>query len=191
MSFSVLLLAAGVAFAAPPAKAVRSTPVEEELASKLAALRRDHALETRRAVLGGAEDLRDAVAAESGPAKRLLADRMPGMSPLPFDLCRDLAGCPRAPQSLHVADGELTDDAFMALARPWLKLQEARGKGVKLTVDAGVGVRLELEAMPAMPAVTITAAPTPTGGFDVAVEDGPNAARAYAAARAAVLNENR
>ena len=161
--------------------------LEETLAGKLSQLRQDRALQTRQAVLGGAEELRDAVAAGSGAAKRQLADRLPGMAEEPFDVCRDLVGCREAPLSMHVEDDLLTDAAFLALARPWLKLQEARGKAVKLTVDPGIGVRLELEDMPKQPVVTFTASPAPTGGFDVAVEDGPEAARAYSAARAVVL----
>ena len=188
MGFSILLLAAGVAFAGPVAKPSHLTPAEEALAGKLSQMRQARALEIRQAVLGGAEELRDAVATGSGTAKRQLADRFPGMAREPFDVCRDLAGCREAPQSMHVEDDVLTDDAFLALARPWLKLQEARGKTVKLTVDPGIGVRLELEDMPGRPVVTLTAAPAPTGGFDVAVEDGPAAALAYTAARAAVLS---
>lgn len=188
MIISVLLLAAGVAFAGPPVKAPRPAP-EETLAVMLATLRQDHALEMRRELLGGAEELRDAVAAGTGHERKRLADRLPGMSREPFNICRNLAGCREAPQSLHVEDDFLADDAFLALARPWFKLQEARGKSVKLTLDPGIGVRLELEDLPRRPVVILAASPAPTGGFDVAVEDGPEAARAYAAERAAVLSE--
>ncbi|MFI5345653.1 MAG: hypothetical protein ACHQ51_04685 [Elusimicrobiota bacterium] len=187
MGLQILLLAAGVAFAGPSAKPAPLSPVEETLAGKLSQLRQERVLETRQAVLGGAEDLRDAVASGAGSVKKQLADRFPGMSQEPFDLCRDLARCREAPQSLHVDEDFLTDDAFLALARPWIKLQEARGKAVKLTVDPGLGVRLELEDMPALPVVTLTATPTPTGGFDVAVEDAPDAARVFAAARGSIL----
>ena len=187
MSLPILLLAAGAAFAAPPAKPVYLSPTEEALAVQLSQLRQARVLETRQAVLGGAEDLRDAVASGAPSDKKLLADRFPGMAQEPFDLCRDLAGCPEAPRSIHVEEDFLADDAFQALARPWIKLQEARGKAVTLTVDPGVGVRLELEDMPGLPAVTMTAIPAPTGGFDVAVEDGAAAAKVYSAARSEVL----
>jgi len=183
MSLQFLLLAAGVAFAAP----VPASSAEETLAVMLSKVRQDHALEMRRGVLGGAEELRDAVAAVTGHERKVLAGRLPGMSEEPYDLCRTLARCPEAPLSLHVEEGALTDDAIRALARPWIKLQEARGKAVKVTVDAGTGVRLELEDMPSCPVVTLTATPAPTGGFDVAVEEGPEAAKAYAARRAELL----
>jgi hypothetical protein len=188
MNLPILLLAAGTAFAAPAAKPVHLSPTEEALAVQLSQLREAHALETRQAVLGGADELRDAVAAVAPSDKKLLADRFPGMAQEPFALCRDLAGCPEAPRSIHVEEDFLADDAFQALARPWIKLQEARGKAVKLTVDPGVGVKLDLEDLPGLASVTMTAAPAPTGGFDVAVEEGAEAARIYSAARSAVLN---
>jgi hypothetical protein len=181
MSLQFLLLAAGVAFAAPPAKPALS-PHEENLAVMLSRVRQARASEVRDAMLGGAEELRDAVSAGTGAAREQLADRLPGMSKDPFALCRSLAACSQAPVSLHVEDDSLTDDAFLALARPWIKLQEARGKAVKLTVDPGFGVKLELEGLPD---VTLSASPAPTGGFDVAVEDGAKAAKVFSAARAA------
>ncbi len=186
MILSVLLLTAGAAFAGPPAKtAPRSS--EQALAVMLAKLRQGRASTVRQAVMGGAEELRDAVAADKGNGRKRLADRLPGVSPEPFNLCRSLSACREAPLSLHVDEDFLADDAFLALARPWIKLQEARGKAVKLTVDPGVGVQLELEDLPRWPVVTLAASPAPTGGLDVAVEDGAEAARAYAAERAAFL----
>ena len=186
MILSVLVLVAGTALAEAPAKpAPRAS--EETLRVMLAKVRGRHDWQVRETMLGGAEELRDAVATESGAAKKQLANRLPGMARDPFDICRDLKGCREAPQSLHVEDDALIDDAFQALARPWFKLQQARGKAVTLTVDPGAGVRLELEDMPQRPSVTLTAAPAPTGGFDVSLEEGPDAARAYAAARKIVV----
>lgn len=188
MILQLLLLSAGAAFATPAIKAPQPSP-EEALTQGLAKLRQENALGMRLAVMGGgAEDLRDAVSAVSGPARKQLANRLPGMAVDPFDICRDLARCWKAPASLHIEDHALADDAFRALARPWIRLQEARGKAVKVTVDPGLGVRLELEDMPALPVVTLAAEPTPTGGFDVVVEDGAEAARVFEAARAAVLS---
>ena len=188
MILPLLLLASGAAFAAPApsAKPSHRSP-EETLAVMLSKLRQDHASEMRRNVLGGAEELRDAVAADSGAGRKKLADRLPGMSVEPFNLCRSLAACKEAPVSLHVEDDFLADDAFLALARPWIKLQEARGKAVKLTVDPGVGVQLELEDLPRWPVVTLSAMPAPTGRMEVADEDGPGAARAYAVERGELL----
>jgi len=184
MILPLLLLATGAAFAAPAPPAKPSSP-EETLAVMLSKLRQEHAVEMRKGVLGGAEELRDAVAADAGPGRKKLADRLPGMSPEPYNLCRTLAACKEAPISLHVQETALADDAFLALARPWIKLQEARGKTVKVTVDPGTGVRLELEDMPRWPVVTLAAVPAPTGGLDVEVEDGADAAAAYAAERGA------
>lgn len=188
MILSVLLLTTGLAFAAPVPKApAPKAPVrasEETLRGMLLKLRHHDAWKVREAVIGDAEELRDAVVSGTGTAKARFADRLPGMAKDPFDICRDLSGCRQAPQSLHVEDQALIDDAFLALARPWFKLQEARGKAVTLTVDPGTGVRLELEGLPT---VTLEAGPAPTGGFDVTLNDGPEAAQIYAAERAAVL----
>jgi hypothetical protein len=188
MIVSVLLLAAGTALAEPPPKAPERHS-EETLRVMLSKLRQNHTWEVRQAVLGAADELRDSVAAGTGTVKEQLAGRLPGMARDPFGICRDLSGCREAPLSLHVEDDALIDDAFLALARPWFKLQQARGKTVRLTVDPGTGVRLELEDLPSRPVVTLTAEPTPTGGFDVALDEGPEAAKAYAAERAAVLRK--
>ncbi len=189
MVLQCLLLVAHVAFAAPPAKTAKPAKVarpapEETLAVMLATVRQAHAAQMREAVVGGAEELRDAMASGTGASKKRLADRLPGMARDPYDICRTWAACREAPVSLHVEENALADDAFLALARPWFRLQEARGKGVDVSFDPGVGVQLKLEDMPARPVVILSASPAPTGGFDVAVEDGAEAAKTYAAARA-------
>lgn len=188
MSIHLLVLVAGTAFAgAQPARPVQSSP-EVKLAVLLSNLRQSHANAMRRSVMGGgAEELRDAVASGSGAERKKLAGRLPGMAPEPFNICRTLAACPEASLSLH-AEETLTDSAFQALARPWIKLQEARGKNVGVKLDPGAGVVLELEDMPSFPVVILAAEPAPTGGFDIAVENGAEAAKAYAAERAAILN---
>lgn len=193
------LLVAGTAFAGAPAKPVKApkpakpviSPAEETLAVGLAKLRRKHDSSVREAVLGGAEELRDAVSSGPDADRKRLAGRLPGMAQDPFAICRDLTLCREAPPSLHIEDHALADDAFRALARPWIRLQEARGKAVKVVVDPGQGVRLELEDLPRWPVVSLSAAPTPTGGFDVLVEDGAEAAKAFAAERAAVLKDKK
>lgn len=186
MVLSILLLLAGTAFAGAPQKYVEQTP-EETLRGQLLKLRHPHDWEVRQSVFEGAEDLRDAVTSSAGPAKVRLADRFPGMAQNPFEICVDLYSCPQAPSSLHVDDTEKIDDAFVALARPWIKLQEARGKKVTTVVDHGVGVQLSLQDFPQQPVVTLTAAPAETGGFDVASDAGPAAAKEFAAQRDAYL----
>jgi hypothetical protein len=188
MILSVLLLATGTAFAAPAPK-LTAAKAEETLRVSLQKLRQSKIKEMQQNMFSGAEELRDAVSSGSGEVKKKLANRLPGMAKDPFDICRDLTGCREAPQSLHVEDGALIDDALVALARPWLKLQEARGKDIGVVVDPGAGVQLKLEDFPARPVVTLTAEPTPTGGFDVSLEDGAASAKAYAAARAALLKD--
>ena len=179
-----LILAAGTALATPaPAK-----PRDPEENLRVQLLKLHHAREygVREAVIGSADELKDAVKSENGAAKKRLAARLPGMARDPFDICRELKDCKEAPQSLHVEDNKLVDDAFLALARPWFNIQKARGKAVTVTADPGAGVRIELEDFPGLKAVALTAEPTPTGGFDVVLDEAAEAAKAYAAAYAAV-----
>ncbi len=188
MVLGLATLLAGAALAGAPAKP--PVPAKEEtLRVMLLKLRHNDVWQAREAMMGSADELRDAVTTGTGPAKKQMADRLPGMAADPFDLCRDLAACPQAPQSLHVEDASLIDDAFLALARPWFKLQKARGKDVSLSVEPGVGVQLTLQDLPSQPVVTLEASPAPTGGFDVALDDAGKAAQVYAAERAAVLQK--
>ena len=176
MVLSLLVLIAGTAFAGPPAasKPIVRTP-EEILRGKLAAVRRDHDTAVRQTMFEGGEELRDAVTSSAGAAKVQLANRLPGMAPNPFEVCMDLDLCPSAPTSLHVDEPEKIDDAFVALARPWLKLQQARGKSVATSVEHGTGVQLTLEDFPQQPVVTLTAEPAETGGFDLKSDASPAA----------------
>jgi hypothetical protein len=161
------------------APAAAASP-EEVLRAKLGAIRREHLRTDRRAVLGPSARLRDAV-----------AERAAAGAPRPsVPLCADLEDCRQAPLAVHVEDNALLDEAFVAAARPWLKLQEARGKAVSVAVDPGVGVRLRLEDLPSQPVVTLEAQPSAAdGGFDVVLVEGPAAARAYARERAALRGE--
>jgi hypothetical protein len=186
MVLGLLLLMAGTAFAGAPAKTIVRTP-EEILRGKLAALRRDHDAAVRQTMFEGAEELRDAVTSGAGPAKVQLANRLPGMASNPFEICMDLDLCPSAPSSLHVDEPEKIDDAFVALARPWLKLQEARGKTVATRVEHGTGVQLSLEDFPQQPVLTLTAEPAETGGFDVKSDASPAAGSAFVSLRSAAL----
>ena len=186
MILSVLLLVAGTAFAGSPQKNAVESP-EETLRGMLLKMRNPHDWEVRQAIFSGAEDLRDAVTSGTGNEKLRAAERLPGMAKDPDDLCLDIFACTDAPQSLHVAGPEKIDEAILALARPWFNLQKTRGKAVEVVVDHGVGVQLKLEDFAAQPVVTFTAEPASTGGFDVALVDGPSAAKAFAAQRAATL----
>jgi hypothetical protein len=188
MVLSFLLLIAGTAFASAPRKTIVQSP-EEILRGKLSALRHSHDMEVRQTIFGGAEELRDAVTSGAGPTKVQLANRLPGMASSPFEICMDLDSCPAAPSSLHVDDNEKIDDAFVALARPWFKLQEARGKGAATLVEHGVGVQISLEDFPQQPVLTLTASPAETGGFDVMTDASPEAAKAFKAQREALLQK--
>ena len=187
MVFLALLL--GACLACPAVAAER--PPEETLRVLLAQVREEHISEARQAVVGSGDELRDAVANESGPAKKGMVNRLPGMAADPFNVCRDLGRCPEAALSMHVEDPNLINDAFIAMARPWFDLQKARGKGVEVTVDAGLGVQLKLEGLPGQETVTLEAIPAPTGGFDISLREGLQAASVYASERAVLLADNR
>lgn len=188
MVLATLLLIAGNAVAAAPAaqKPVVQTP-EEILRGKLASVRHDHDMSVRQTMFEGGDELRDAVTSSAGPAKVELANRLPGMAPNPFEICMDLDLCPQAPTSLHVDEPEKIDDAFVALARPWFKLQEARGKAVTTRVEHGTGVQLSLQDFPQQPVVTLHAEPAETGGFDVLSDASPAAGKEFVSLRSAVL----
>jgi hypothetical protein len=186
MILGVLLVVAGTAFAGSPQKNAAEPP-EETLRGMLLKMRNPHDWEVRQEIFSGAEDLRDAVTSSTGNEKLRAAERLPGMAKDPYDLCQDIFACKEAPQSMHVEGQEKIDEAILALARPWFNLQKTRGKAVEVVVDRGVGVQLKLEDFAARPVVTFTAEPVSTGGFDVALVDGPAAAKAFAAQRAATL----
>lgn len=186
MVLSFLLFMAGTAFAGAPPQPIVQSP-EEILRGKLSDLRHNHDMKVRQTIFGGAEELRDAVTSGEGPVKTELANRLPGMAANPFEVCMDLDLCPEAPSSLHVDEPEKIDDALVALARPWFKLQEARGKAAVTLVEHGVGVQIRLEDFPQQPVLTLTATPAETGGFDVTSDAGPTALKAFAARRAAIL----
>jgi hypothetical protein len=186
MILSVLLLVAGTAFADAPQKNAAEPP-EETLRGMLLKIRNPHDWEVRQEIFSGAEDLRDAVASGTGNEKLRAADRLPGMAKEPYSLCQDIFACAELPEFLHVESPEKIDEAILGLARPWFNLQKSRGKAVEVVVDHAVGVQLKLEDFAAQPVVTFTAEPATTGGFDVVVVDGPAAAKAFAAQRAATL----
>ncbi len=186
MILGVLLLVAGTAFAGSPQKNAAEPP-EETLRGMLLKIRDPQSWEVRQEIFSGAEDLRDAVTSGTGDEKLRAAERLPGVAKTPYELCQDIFDCKEAPQSLHVEGPEKIDEAILALSRPWFNLQKTRGKAVEVVVDHGVGVQLKLEDVPERPVVTFTAEPATTGGFDVALVDGPAASKAFAAQRAATL----
>src|SRR5580704_17549313 len=129
MILSVLMLVAGTAFAGSPQKNAAEPP-EETLRGMLLKMRNPEAWEVRQEIFSGAEDLRDAVTSGTGAQKLQAADRLPGMSATPDELCRDVSACAEVPQFLHVESPDRIDEAILALSRPWFSLQKARGKAV-------------------------------------------------------------
>ena len=138
-----------------------------------------------RAIMAGDAPLKDAVASSPDASKRQMLGRLPGMAAEPFDLCRTLERCAEAPLSLHVDDEVLIPDAMVALARPWIALEKARGAELAFRAeDHGRGVTLERASGPKL---SLQVAAVPTGGFDVSLRSDGDAAALFASERAAAL----
>ncbi|MBI3550799.1 MAG: hypothetical protein HY078_17325 [Elusimicrobia bacterium] len=151
-----------------------------------------------------AEDLRDAPAglpiggaARPLPARplpsRLLMERLPGYAPAPFASCRTLEGCAEAPVEFIVPDREAVDAAVGALVRPWILLQQAQNRYVRITRAAGKKGRLlevKLGGYPGV-ALEVFAAAAPEGGFRVWLDGNAPPAAFYIAERERVLRKER
>lgn len=203
-----LLLALAVAAVAVAARAAETAPaphssdmnVEVKLRSWAAARKVAKAQPAKGQPAGfSAEDkagLRDAPAeapslrreisiAEAAEKSRL-ERRLPGMSEDPFDVCRTLERCPQAPMSFHVEDETLIPDALVALSRPWIALEKARGRRLLFTPTSGSGEKIAtLEVSSG--SLEIHAAPADTGGYDVWIVGSSNPAKRFEAEKEIVL----
>lgn len=204
-TFCALLLAAAAAHAAPPAKAAPPPPrthgSDAAVETKLRAWASSQKASVEAPAGFTAEDkasLKDAVGerpslhreisiAEAADRSRLMR-RLPGVSEDPFNVCRTLERCYSAPLSFHVEDEGLIPDALVALARPWIALEKARGGRLAFTPlrsPDGLLARLEAESG----TIEIRAAAAPTGGFDVWVAGGEDLSRRFLAEKERILFE--
>jgi hypothetical protein len=206
MILSSLLLASLSAHAAAPARMAPPPPPAHESDLAVESKLRLWAVERKGSLAEApagftAEDkssLKDAVS-EKGTLRReitiaeaaersRLARRLPGISEDPFNVCRTLERCHAAPTSFHVEDEVLIPDALVALARPWIALEKARGRRLMFTPSsAGNGLLARLET--ANGALEIRAAAAATGGFDVWISESDAAARRFLAEKAEVLGD--
>ena len=139
-------------------------------------------------------DLRDAVAAAASPdsLRRRLVGHLPGMAPEPFNLYGCLERSPEAPLSLHVEDEILIPDAIVALVRPWIALQKARGTPLEFEAPAAAPeplVRAALEGL-APNVLAVDVARVSTGGYDVFLRGGAELAKLYSRERSAILPQS-
>ncbi|MBI4387246.1 MAG: hypothetical protein HY551_07675 [Elusimicrobia bacterium] len=121
--------------------------------------------------------------------RRMLLERLPGMRAAAFDACRSLSTCARAPSLLHVENPSLVDDAVVALIRPWMILQNARGKELRIVSSAGAGeqlVRLKLGGLEKA-VLEVHASPTPMGGVNVWLYGRPDPSALFDQERRALL----
>lgn len=133
--------------------------------------------------------LRDAVAAPpAGPAQVIA--QMPGMRLPPAPSCPTLDGCGRPEWSAAVEEPALLPDAVRGLLRPWLLVQEARGRKTEIASAAGEGdalLTVRLKGLDAAP-FTLNVSPRATGGFQVWFEEPSRLSMIYERERAAALS---
>ena len=145
-------------------------------------------------------DLRDAAAGappfsdrlrEAGPLdRRDLLESLPGMRPNPLAACRTLESCAEPPVVVEASRAVEVGPAVWALIRPWMLLQQARGRELGVMVgesdaDSDRFATLELESSDMT--LELNVAALPQGGFQVWLAGGANAAAAFKAARRPLL----
>ena len=132
------------------------------------------------------QSLRREISIAEAAEKSRLERRLPGMSEDPFEVCRTLERCRQAPMSFHVEDEALIPDALVALSRPWIALEKARGRRLLFTPTSGSGEKIAtLEVSSG--SLEIHAAPADTGGYDVWVVGSSDPAKRFAAEKEIVL----
>jgi hypothetical protein len=167
-------------------------PAEERLRALLEEQKqeRTQAAEQVRVAVGQDDSMRDALASQPEAAgKRRVMDHLPGMSRDPFGLCRALVRCTEAPLSFHVEDEALVSDAVVALVRPWIQLQRARGKDLEFAPSGAAADRAVAITLAGLPdaGLSVRVTPVPTGGFDVALRGAADPEQLFLRERAAVL----
>lgn len=121
----------------------------------------------RDAVASPPPGLREDIAKADGGRRRQLAERLPGMSPDPFDFCRVLEGC-QARTSFHVESESLVQDAAAALVRPWIIVEKARSRTLDFSPAKDGDKILDLNVPTAPDAgLAVHVAPVESGGYDV------------------------
>ena len=157
--------------------------------------RLDEAVSRERAYVAEAMDseLRDSVAEPPTPERyKRMPERLPGMARVRSRACVTLSDCPTPDLALDVADSRALAESVRRLVRPWMLLQQARGKGLELRpVSAGDAVlTLRLKGSKAAP-LTLNVSPRLLGGFKVWFEQPLVLAALYGSERDALLRAAR
>jgi hypothetical protein len=134
--------------------------------------------------------LRDAVAAAPATREELIAE-LPGMKVPPAGPCASLAACATIELAEEVGHPELLSDAVRRMLRPWLLLQEARGRKADIETasahDALLTVRLRgVDTAP----LVLNVSPRLLGGFRVWFDEPFRLSAVYERERAAALAAN-
>lgn len=138
--------------------------------------------------------IRDRLAhAGAGDRSGLLAT-MPGFKTVSPSTCHALVDCANPDLATDVGEKELVTSAVRDLVRPWMLLQQARGKKLVLTpladaTDDGV-LSMKLKGIDA-PLVQLNVTPRPLGGFKIWFDQPLVLASIYGRERGAILKTPR
>jgi hypothetical protein len=140
------------------------------------------------AVAAPAPEIREDILRADGSKRQRLADRLPGMAPEPFDICRNLEQCTQARTSFHVDEESMVRDAVAALVRPWIILEKARGNALDFAPAQGGEKILDLKVK-SLPdaALSVHVEAVSTGGYDVWLTGSSNPGDLFRHSRDAVL----
>lgn len=131
--------------------------------------------------------LRDAIT-DTTPTREQLIAELPGMKVPPASACATLESCATIELAETVAHPELLSEAVRRLLRPWLLVQQARGRKADIETatqgDALLTVRLRgVDAPP----LTLNVAPRLLGGFSVWFDEPFRLSALYERERSAAL----
>lgn len=138
----------------------------------------------------GPDELRRRLSASSGADRTALLNQLPGLKAPIASSCAALADCGHPDLALEAPDAERLPDAVRALVRPWLLVQNARGRALELTPVDGSGdaaLRVSLRGVDAAPLV-LNISPKILGGFKVWFDRPLELAALYERERRAALN---
>lgn len=132
-------------------------------------------------------DLRDAVAETPATREDIIA-QLPGMKVPPASNCPTFVECHQPPFSETVPHHELLSDAIRRMLRPWLLLQDARGRKLDVVPAKTDNALLtaKLEGLADAP-LTLNVSPSLLGGFNVWFDEPERLAALYERERARLI----
>lgn len=129
-------------------------------------------------------DLRDAVA-ETPVTREDIIAQLPGMQVPPASNCPTFVECHQPPFSETVAHHELLPDAIRRMLRPWMLLQEARGRKLDVVPSKTDNALLTAKLIGLEDAhLVLNVSPSMLGGFNVWFDEPARLAALYERERA-------